>query len=130
MEYFIVHQERDMLLREKLSVLQRIIVLDRVRSFTVLAASLAFRIRYSMTALKAYFDSVPVTVTDRAGESSMSSDDLWSMAQNESQRIVEAVDEVLSSVVERNYAFSGKVSIDELIRRQLQKVESALTVSI
>lgn len=127
MEFFIVHRERDILLREKLSVLQRMIVLDRVRSFTVLAASLTFRIRYSMTALKAFFDCVPVAAIEKASESTVNWDDLWSVAQNESQRIVEAVDEVLAAVVEKEYAFTDEISVDDLVRRQLQKVESRLT---
>ena len=120
MEFFLVQRERDMLLREKLGVLQRMIILDRVRSFTVLAASLACRVRNSMTALKAFFDLVPVGVSEKMSDSSVDWGDLWTLAQTESQRLVEAVDEVIHTTVDSDYSFSGSVSFNQLIRRKLE----------
>ena len=54
LEFYIVQQERDLLFREKLAVIQRLILADRVKSLTVLAASLSYRLRNSMAALQQY----------------------------------------------------------------------------
>ncbi len=126
MEFYLVRRERDILVREKLSVLQRMMILDRVRSFTVLAASLAFRVRYSMTALKAFFDLVPVTVSDQISDADVNWGDLWALAQQESQRIVQAVDEVLNATVESGYTFTSCVMIDELVDQEVQKISPIL----
>ncbi len=119
MEFFQVQRERDILLREKLGVLQRMIILDRVRSFTVLAASLTCRVRNSMTALKAFFDLVPVGVGEKLADSSMDWGDLWTLAQTESQRLVDAVDEVVNATVDSDYTFSHSVQLADLVRDQI-----------
>ena len=64
MDFFIVQRQRDSLLREKLSVLQRMMVSDRIRSLAVLAAGLSHHIRNSMSALKTFLDLI--TVCDAA----------------------------------------------------------------
>src|SRR5688572_15564758 len=59
MDFFVVQRQRDNLLREKLSVLQRMMVSDRIRSLAVLAAGLSHHIRNSMSALKDFMDLMP-----------------------------------------------------------------------
>ncbi len=126
MEFFLVQRERDVLLREKLSVLQRMIILDRVRSFTVLAASLACRVRNSMAALKAFFDFVPVSAGDRLDDAEVDWGDLWTLAQQESQRLLNAVDSVLHATVESDYRFNGPVSVEEVLGQELDTISADL----
>lgn len=126
MEFFLVQRERDTLLREKLSVLQRMIILDRVRGFAVLAASLTCRIRNSMTALKAFFDLAPVCVDEQVADATVNWGDLWTLAQQESQRLVTAVDEVLHTTVGRDYSFSTSLDLAVLVHRKAQEVQPAL----
>lgn len=116
MEFFHVQRERDILLREKLHVLQRMIVLDRVRSFTVLAASLACRIRNSMSALKAFLDLAPMPEERRADDGAVEWMDLWSLAQQESRHILDGVEEVLSSTGESHNGFDEKIAIEDALR--------------
>ena len=54
MEYFMLRRERDLLLREKLSTLEQLLIADRVRSLAILAQGLSSQIRNTMTALLAY----------------------------------------------------------------------------
>jgi two-component system, probable response regulator PhcQ len=56
MEYFLLRRERDILLREKLSSLEHMLVADRVRSLAILAEGLSGQIRNTMTALSAYVE--------------------------------------------------------------------------
>src|SRR4051812_27809896 len=59
MEFFIVTKERDDLLHEKLSVLQNILIIDRVVSLGVLGAGLGRRLRNSLEAVQAYLNFGP-----------------------------------------------------------------------
>ena len=120
MDYFEAQRERDILLREKLSVVQRMVILDRVRSFTVLAATLTFRLRHSMTALKAFFDLAPVHLNEPADPSTVHWADLWNLAQNQLQRMVDNVDNVLRSTVDaKSYAFEPGIDLCDVVREQV-----------
>ena len=56
LEFFMVQQERDGLLKEKMAVLRHIMVADRVVSLGLLAAGLSHHIRNSLVAVKTFLD--------------------------------------------------------------------------
>ena len=120
MEFFLVQRERDILLREKLSVLQRLIVTDRVRCLAVMAAGLAHHIRNSMSALMTFLNQAPDRLQEelRGLETVKSPEfwqDLWSLAQKESRRILQIVEDVTGLVTEPTYRFGDMVSVPELV---------------
>ena len=59
LEFFIVQMERDLLLREKLSSLHRMLIADRVLSLGVLAAGLGNRLRNTLEAVRRFLDLAP-----------------------------------------------------------------------
>jgi two-component system, probable response regulator PhcQ len=59
MEFFIVMQERDDLLREKLSVLQNVLIIDRVLSLGVLAAGVGNHLRDPLQAVQSFLEMAP-----------------------------------------------------------------------
>jgi two-component system probable response regulator PhcQ len=59
MEFFTVMQERDDLLREKLSVLQNILIIDRVLSLGVLSAGLGSQLRNPLQAVQSFLELAP-----------------------------------------------------------------------
>jgi two-component system probable response regulator PhcQ len=59
MEFFIVMQERDDLLREKLSVLQNILIIDRVMSLGVLASGIGRHLRHPLPAVQSFLEVAP-----------------------------------------------------------------------
>ena len=59
LEFFIVQTERDLLLREKLSSLHRMLIADRVLSLGVLAAGLGNRLRNTIEAVHRFLDLAP-----------------------------------------------------------------------
>jgi FixJ family two-component response regulator len=59
LEYHVIARERDSLLREKLSTLQNLVMMDRLRGFAVLAAGLSARLQNTFAALKSYVDQAP-----------------------------------------------------------------------
>ena len=121
MEFFVVQQERDLLLREKLSVLQRIVVADRIRSFAMLAAGLAHHIRNSMGALQALLDLPPARSPQgkAPGDSVEASlrEDLWPLAAEESQRILEMVQRVADAAVPETLVLGGETSLRDAAER-------------
>ena len=62
MEFFLVQQERDDLLKEKLSVLQNMLITDRVISLGVLAAGLNTHLRNPLQAVKLFMELTPGTL--------------------------------------------------------------------
>src|SRR5580704_10103589 len=59
LEFFMVQQERDQLLKEKTAVLHQMMVADRVVSLGLLAAGLSHHIRNSLVAVKTFLDLTP-----------------------------------------------------------------------
>jgi two-component system probable response regulator PhcQ len=59
LEFFMVQAERDHLLREKLSVLHRLLITDRVLSLGVLASGLGQHVRHALDAVSTFLDLAP-----------------------------------------------------------------------
>ena len=64
MEFFLVQQERDQLLREKLSVLHKMMITDRVISLGVLAAGIGHHVRNSLVAIRTFLDLAPLKLQE------------------------------------------------------------------
>ncbi len=123
MDYFTVQHERNLLLREKLSVLQRIIVADRVHSLSVLATGLAHQIRNSTSALSTFLELAPSKLRQEVSDSALKNPefwkDMWSLALQENHRILQLVQHVADATVAPSYNFGGKLSIAELLKPHL-----------
>lgn len=122
MEFFLVQRERDMLFREKLSVLQRLVIIDRVRSLAALAAGLSHHVRNSMTALTCFLDEVTPERLREDGAAEAAKDPnllnkLHAFALTESERILQLVEKVAQTVVEPRYQFTDDADLAQLIRR-------------
>ena len=64
LEFFMVQRERDQLLKEKMAVLQHMMLADRVISLGLLAAGLSHHIRNSLVAVKTFLDLAPVKLQE------------------------------------------------------------------
>jgi two-component system probable response regulator PhcQ len=126
MEFHLVQRERDLLLREKLAALQRIVIMDRVRSFAVLAAGLANRLRNPMLALKTFLESAPARPSHDAEDAHVQWGDLWDLAQKESQRVLELVQTVVKRTIDPDYRFAPGVSLDAALAPALKRAQAAL----
>jgi len=125
MEFFLVQRERDTLLREKLCVLQRMIVTDRVKSLAALAAGLSHHVRNSMVALQAFLD---IVAEDRAiasmgaGIEGMPSGDMWSLAERESKSLIGMLRKVADATVQPSYIFDAETYLDRALSDATQSV--------
>jgi two-component system probable response regulator PhcQ len=115
MEFFLVKRDRDRLLREKLSVFQRMILMDRIRGLAVLAAALGCRLQNSLGALRDYIGQAPLGAEPPAGIEDSMQCDLWSLARSEGEKLVSAVREVLESTAPLEARFGDTVDAGKLV---------------
>ncbi len=59
MEFYILQQERDELLREKLSALQNVLIADRVLALGVVAGTLASQLHHPLRGLHSFLEIIP-----------------------------------------------------------------------
>lgn len=104
MEFYILQQERDDLLREKLSVLQNMLITDRVLALGVVAAGLNQHLRQPLRAVHAFLELTP----GRLGQQNFDLDrlrqanfwhDFHAHVVRQSARIAELLGELQSSSV-------------------------------
>lgn len=124
MEFFLVKQDRDRLLNEKISVLQRLVVMDRVRGLAALAASLGCQIQNSTGALKAYVRQAPLEESQVFAGDDVSQLDLWSLARTEGENLVRAVREVLKCTSHWERYFETNVDVGAVVRHVIDQMET------
>jgi two-component system probable response regulator PhcQ len=96
-EFFNLQRERDLLLCEKLSVLQRMLVLDRARGLITFAAGLDGRLRHPLHGVRAYLAFAGGRRELTAASPAAGWDDLWAMTIDESDSMLAAVGKVLDA---------------------------------
>lgn len=135
MEFFLVQLERDNLLKEKMSVLQRLIVMDRVRSLAIMAAGLSHQIRNPLTALKTFLDLTPQKLREELDENvKLKSpefwEEFWSVAEQESGRILKIIDQVGKMIIVPTPHFSDSYPLGDLIREGKLSAEKETSGSV
>ncbi|MCP4667671.1 MAG: HAMP domain-containing histidine kinase, partial [Deltaproteobacteria bacterium] len=120
--------ERDALLREKVTALQRLIVNDRIRCLAAMAAGLSHHIRNPMSALMTFLDLVPKKLKEEVPEPSSLKDtrfweDFSSLARKESERLMEMIGKMSVLVVEPSNNFKGEISLHDIATRVVKRLE-------
>jgi len=118
-EFFIVQRERDLLFREKLGVIQRLVLIDRVRSLAALAGGLSQHFRNSMQALFCFIDMVPSKLHEELSGVALKNpefwDNLWSLAQKDSERILHMLEQVALTVADPDYRFADEAALKDVL---------------
>lgn len=121
LDFYLIREDRDFLLKQKLSVLQRLMIMDRMHSFSILATSMANNIRNSMCALSTYFELLPTGLQDAWTEEAMNEGqaklkDLGSLAKEESEYVLEIVEKIVNSLqITKSEAFE-RVSLTDMVQ--------------
>jgi two-component system probable response regulator PhcQ len=118
LDYFLLKRERDLLLREKLSTLQHLLVADRVRSLAILAEGLSSQIRNTMTALEAYVRLAREQAA-RNPANSLSAEERWRNLQWETEdatgHLLKLVQGIAAATLEPHHEFRDLVALGELV---------------
>jgi len=142
MELFLNQSERETLLKERLSVIQRMIVADRVRSLAAMAGGISHHLRNSMTALTCFLEEAAAgkdgAAAAPAGPDQQFTEQLWTLAQKERQHLLEIVHRVGQTMSEAEGAFGDELDAGELVSRALgaaktladRKVESKVPADL
>jgi two-component system probable response regulator PhcQ len=137
MELFLNQRERDILLKERLSVIQRMIVADRVRSLAAMAGGISHHLRNSMTALTCFLEEAAALKSGEVtGGDPKFTDQLWALAHKEREHLLTIVNRVAQTTNEGNKAFANELSPAELVALAItaavlgdRKVETKITAA-
>src|SRR5918994_3532892 len=101
-EFFLVQRERDLLLKEKLSVLQRMLITDRVLTLGILAGRLGHYLRNSLVAVQTFIDLAPEKLLEeKISAEQIRNPSFWKefyeQAQIQMRRITELLPDLVSA---------------------------------
>ncbi len=114
LEFYIVQQERDQLLKEKISVLHNIMIADRVLSLGLLTAGLSHHIRNSLVAVKTFLDLAPLKLQEENLDlENLRHPDFWKDYHRSVQLQIEKINNMLKDlwVASEKPAFEFKDSV-------------------
>ncbi len=117
LEFFTLHSERDDLLQEKLSVLQKMIITDRVISLGVLAAGLSQTLRHPIDAVQSFLHLAPQKMRDEVLDVDRLRDtafwkDFHSQVLKQATRVSDLLGEVDGVSCTPRWAFTAQAEMD------------------
>ncbi|MFO1461975.1 MAG: response regulator [Verrucomicrobiota bacterium] len=136
LEFFIVQSERDLLMREKLSALHRLIITDRVLSLGLLAAGLGHQLHNTFAAVQTFLELAPEMSNHEGPDpAAMQQPAFWQDAHRNVQSQVRSVLGLLTDLADQTegpFQYDAEISIrdavnsalasssEELVRRRIQ----------
>ena len=131
LEFFMVQRERDLLLKEKLSALQRMMITDRVLSLGILAARLGHYVRNSLVAVRTFLDLAPEKlIEEKVDTEHMRNPNFWKefyeQAQVQIRRITALLTDLVVATEESDFPHMREVRLDETVGRSLEKLKGSL----
>ena len=131
MELFLNTGERETLLRERLGVIHRMVVADRVRSLAAMAGGISHHLRNSMTALTCFLEeATPVRSGDPSAGALLAdpqfAQQLWELARKEREHLLDIVRRVGQSAAEPSCSSPQEIEAPEVIRRGIQAAAAEL----
>lgn len=119
-EFFLVQRERDMLMREKMAALQRLMMTDRLLSLGIFAAGLNHHLRNSLTAVKTFLDLTPFQLQrENLDIENLRNPNYWrdfyQTAQSQMEKIVSLLQDIHNIPESAGVPLTDKVSLNEII---------------
>jgi len=131
LEFFLVQNERDQLLREKMSVLHNMMIADRMVSLGLLAAGLSHHIRNSLVAVKTFLDLAPAKMAEeRVDLNGLRNPDFWrdyyQNVQGQLHKINFMLKDLWSATEKPNFQFADRVQLRVILEETLAQLRPAL----
>jgi two-component system probable response regulator PhcQ len=122
MALFLANADREVLLNERLDVMQRMMVADRVRSLATMAGGISHHLRNSMTAMSCFLEEMTPSKPGESPGAMIANDpkfaeQLWSLAQKEREHLLHIVQSVGQSVAEPSLKLNDDLDAAALIDR-------------
>lgn len=130
-EFFIVQNERDQLLREKMSVLYNVMLTDRILSLGILATGLSHHIRNSMVAVKTFLDLTPKKLAEENIDlEKMRNPDFWrdyyKKVQNQMDKVARLLSDLWESTERPSPDFTDKVKLQQVVAEAVGSMKGEL----
>jgi two-component system probable response regulator PhcQ len=131
MEFFMVQQERDQLLREKMSVLHNMMIADRIVSLGLLAAGLSHHIRNSLVAVKTFLDLAPSKMAEeKMNMEGLRNPDFWreyyQSVQGQIERINNLLKDLWTASEKPSFEFNDEVKLREVVESSIDALKAPL----
>jgi len=132
LQFFLVQEERDQLLHEKMSVLRNMMVADRIVSLGLLAAGLSHHIRNSMVAVKTFLELAPLKLAEeKGGDQSLRDPEFWREYYQNVQGQIEKIHHLLgdlraASENPSHQPFAAEIQLPAVVSRTLNQLRGPL----
>jgi len=131
MEFYIVQQERDHLMREKISAIHRMMLTDRLLGLGIMASGLGHHLRNSLVAVKAFLDLAPSKLAqENISIKHLQDPDYWNefykKAQGQLQGIVQFLQDIDGFVSPPDARFDDSVDVAKSFRESFGSEQKAL----
>lgn len=127
LEFFMVQQERDQLLKEKLSVIHNMMIADRIVSLGLLAQGLSQHIRNPLQAVRTFMDLAPLKIEEEkrhAGE--LRDPEFWheyyKNAQGQLDKITKLLNDLWSAPERPGLGFPDKLNLQSVLEKETQRL--------
>jgi len=129
LEFFMVQNERDQLLREKMSVLHNMMIADRIVSLGLLAAGLSHHIRNSLVAVKTFLDLAPAKMQEEKMDlNGMRNPDFWKEyyqnVQTQIGRINNMLKDLWTASEKPAFDFADTVQLHQVVTDSVEQLKS------
>jgi two-component system probable response regulator PhcQ len=130
LEFFMVQNERDQLLREKMSVLHNMMIADRIVSLGLLAAGLSHHIRNSLVAVKTFLDLAPAKMEEEKMElDGLRNPDFWKEyyqnVQNQIGRINNMLKDLWTASEKPIFEFGDRVQLRQVVADTIEQLKDS-----
>ena len=127
LEFFIVQRERDELLREKLSVLHKMVITDRVLSLGVLAACLGHHVRNAMSAVRTFLDLAPEMLHRESIDiNQLRHPTFWQdfhrKVQDRVKMLIDLLDDLAANTKENAFEFDTSMNLGDAVNQATAEI--------
>lgn len=116
MKLHLVRRDRDALLSEKVGILKRMVVADRVRSLAALAGGISHHLRNSMTAMNCFLEE-NADARQPGQPAPPMDEELLALALKERKDLIQIIQRVAQTTVEPMCQFDDEPTIEDLIAK-------------
>ena len=130
LEFFMVQRERDVLLKEKMALLQERMIADRIISFGLLTAGLSQHIRTPLVAVKTFLDLAPAKMAEeKAHLDGLLHPDFWKEFYHDVQGQMERINKMLRDLRTASEMpapeFADRVRLHEIVGEVIARLQGA-----
>ncbi|MEO6184566.1 MAG: hybrid sensor histidine kinase/response regulator [Verrucomicrobiota bacterium] len=127
LEFFVVKQERDRLLKEKVSVLRNMMIAEHIVRLGLLAAGMSHHIRNSLVAVKTFLDLAPTKMQEEKSEETVRNPEFWKEYHQNVQKQIEKINNMLKDLwaasEKPSFEFNDSVRLHEVLATVIKQLE-------